>query len=136
MNDDNILDYSDEIQMDVNWRDRMGPDSDVLGTVIDRKHSFTSYVEALCRKLKSRGVTPFKEHEIQYIMTRSKDVPDPHMKNATAFVLGYAVVSQSRVDKAKFKAIVANVPANVDVPSMKASDVLRYARLWIYKLHL
>jgi hypothetical protein len=134
-------DYDDDIQFadEVNVFSRVGVEG-LLGSgqflQRDVQQRFHVYVDATARMLKQRDVVMLSEPEIQGLLGKLKDVPNPRYKNPIGFVLGYYITLRGNIDVKRFGMVKKNL-RNIDYPGgaeIRESDVLRYCNLWIEQL--
>ena len=134
--------YDDEqrYENEYNIFERVGfMDDDVLaelGTGILREDAmrdptqrFYIFVDTIARQLNEQGVVKLSKPDIQFILSKIKEVPSSKYKNPTGFVLGFHIARNGQIDKNKFEQLKPKLP-NLEYP-LHESDVLRYGNLWV-----
>jgi hypothetical protein len=137
--------YRDEY----NVQDRVGGilDADLMtelgindgGDVRDPVQRFKIFVKMLATEMANEKIIDINvQQDIPFMLRRINDLPSPQYKNATAYVLGFWIVTSNekynkinnrRLNKLEIDSETGFIK-NV-VGTVKKHDVIRYCRLWI-----
>jgi hypothetical protein len=86
------------------------------------KQSVNFYINLLREKLKISEATENR-------LMDCDNFPNIKYKNSICYILGYYVLNQDQIDKARFNNIIENVVPDLG-ENIRPEDVLRYARFW------
>jgi hypothetical protein len=102
--------------------------------LVGSKDKFFVFVDAISRQLSQDHIVRISNAEIQDMLERLTNVKEPQYKNPTGVVLGYYVTGGGgyEIDKQRFASLKPKL-SKLDKP-IKATDVIRYANLWITQL--
>jgi len=98
-------------------------------TAIDK---FSIYVDAVSRNIMETNAIDITQNDIVTMLQRARKIKMINYKNPTAFVLGYLVSNGGRsINTEHLNTILKNILPYLQDKSIKAPDIIRYARLWI-----
>lgn len=92
---------------------------------------FYVYVNACARRLIDEGIIQnVHARDIPFMLRQIELIENPEFKNPEAFVIGYAATKSGKFNKDTMMALLERL--NDAGMELKATDILRYARLWTY----
>lgn len=117
--------------------ERIAMDAGVIPEMRKKGERFTNkvwrfyvYVNAAARRLIDDGIVQnIHSREVPFILRQIELIDNPEFKNAEAFVIGYSVTKSGSFDKRIMMSILERTKdSSIE---LKATDIFRYARLWI-----
>ena len=133
------IDSEDEFVAEMGAFDRVGAGGGLLGGKLsklekalqDPLERFQSQIDAICRSINGLETKiKISQHEIDQMISYAHKLEYIQYKNATAYILGYMVLTKKNIDKQKFQT-VTKILGKLDDDSIKPPDIIRYGRMWI-----
>lgn len=102
--------------------------------IVSQKDRFLRITNGICYDLIRNDKIKLSSKDVEIILQRAHDQPNTWNLNPTAFILGYmASISGTRNSLSQVKLDDAlELLKSMKVSNIEPTDVIRYARLWIY----